>query len=90
MADRGCKMDDLCFHVASGCAGVHRGSRSKATMGEERDAANGLYMDNKADLESTIDAVASAITALEASRREHSNNRRQIGINNHASHHHIE
>ena len=36
-------------------------------MGEERDAANGLYMDNKADLESTIDAVASAITALEAS-----------------------
>merc|ERR1719191_80680 len=37
-------------------------------MGEERDAANGLYMDNKADLESTIDAVASAITALEASK----------------------
>ena len=59
-------------------------------MGEERDAANGLYMDNKADLESTIDAVASAITALEASRREHSNNRSQIGMNRHASHHHIE
>merc|ERR1719366_12847 len=37
-------------------------------MGEERDSANGLYMDNKADLESTIDAVASAITALEASK----------------------
>merc|ERR1719182_651541 len=37
-------------------------------MGEERDSANGLYMDNKSDLEMTIDAVASAITALEASK----------------------
>ena len=90
MADHGCKIDDLFFHAAGGCAGAHHGSRSKATMGEERDSANGLYMDNKADLESTIDAVASAITALEASRREHSNNRRQIGMNRHASHHHIE
>merc|ERR1719191_1597578 len=37
-------------------------------MGEERDAANGLYMDNKGDLEATIDAVGQAITALEASK----------------------
>jgi hypothetical protein len=47
---------------------LEKDTASKATMGEERDAANGLYMDNKADLESTIDAVASAITALEASK----------------------
>merc|ERR1719238_34887 len=37
-------------------------------MGAERDTANGLYMDNKGDLESTIDAVGQAITALEASK----------------------
>merc|ERR1719460_884017 len=47
---------------------LEKDTASKATMGEERDSANGLYMDNKADLESTIDAVASAITALEASK----------------------
>merc|ERR1719199_2338749 len=47
---------------------LEKDTASKATMGEERDTANGLYMDNKADLESTIDAVASAITALEASK----------------------
>merc|ERR1719274_542916 len=37
-------------------------------MGAERDDANKLYMDNKGDLEMTIDAVGQAITALEASK----------------------
>merc|ERR1719453_1379056 len=47
---------------------LEKDTASKATMQEERDSANGLYMDNKADLESTIDAVGQAITALEASK----------------------
>merc|ERR1719460_1043991 len=47
---------------------LEKDTASKATMGTERDSSNGLYMDNKADLESTIDAVGQAITALEASK----------------------
>ena len=37
-------------------------------MQSERDAANGLYMTNKNDLESTINAVDEALTALKESR----------------------
>jgi len=47
---------------------LEKDSASKATMQEERDSSNGLFMDNKADLEMTIDAVGQAITALEASK----------------------
>jgi hypothetical protein len=47
---------------------LEKDGASKATMQTERDDSNMLYMDNKADLESTIDAVGQAITALEASK----------------------
>jgi len=47
---------------------LEKDSASKAKMQEERDSANTLYMDSKADLEATIEAVGSAITALEASK----------------------
>merc|ERR1719327_782732 len=47
---------------------LEKDTASQATMQEERDSANGLYMDNKGDLEATIDAVGQAITALEASK----------------------
>merc|ERR1719160_1918217 len=47
---------------------LEKDSASKAKMQTERDDANVLYMDNKADLEMTIEAVKSAITALEASK----------------------
>merc|ERR1719160_2297042 len=47
---------------------LEKDSASKAKMQTERDDANKLYIDNKADLEMTIDAVKSAITALEASK----------------------
>ena len=43
-------------------------NRSKSKMQSERDAANGLYMTNKNDLESTINAVDEALTALKESR----------------------
>jgi len=47
---------------------LEKDSASKETMQKERDDANVLYMDNKGDLEMTIDAVGQAITALEASK----------------------
>jgi len=47
---------------------LEKDGAAKATMQTERDDANTLYMDNKGDLESTIDAVGQAITALEASK----------------------
>merc|ERR1719311_328274 len=47
---------------------LEKDSAAKAKMQEERDSANTLYMGSKADLEMTIDAVAQAITALEASK----------------------
>merc|ERR1719217_302796 len=47
---------------------LEKDTASKATMQTERDNANTLYMDNKADLEATIDAIGQAITALEASK----------------------
>merc|ERR1719331_3791601 len=47
---------------------LEKDGAAKATMQTERDHANTLYMDNKADLESTIDAVGQAVTALEASK----------------------
>merc|ERR1719453_690926 len=47
---------------------LEKDSASKETMAAERESANGLYMDNKGDLEATIDAVGQAITALEASK----------------------
>jgi len=47
---------------------LEKDTASKETMGAERESANGLYMDNKGDLEATIDAVGQAITALEASK----------------------
>merc|ERR1719265_2827566 len=49
-------------------AELEKDTASKATMQTERDDANTLYMDNKGDLEATIDAVGQAITALEASK----------------------
>merc|ERR1719252_474515 len=47
---------------------LEKDGAAKATMQTERDDANTLYMDNKGDLEATIDAVGQAITALEASK----------------------
>jgi hypothetical protein len=47
---------------------LEKDTASKETMTQERDSANGLYMDNKGDLEMTIDAVGQAITALEGSK----------------------
>merc|ERR1719331_1146670 len=47
---------------------LEKDGAAKATMQTERDDANTLYMDNKGDLEATIDAVGQTITALEASK----------------------
>jgi len=46
---------------------IQADSKSKSKMQSERDAANGLYMTNKNDLESTITAVDEALTALKDS-----------------------
>merc|ERR1719281_1576497 len=46
---------------------IQADSKSKSKMQSERDAANGLYMTNKNDLESTINAVDEALTALKES-----------------------
>jgi len=45
-------------------ASITANEAAKEKMTSNRDADNGVYMASKADLESTIDAVAQAITAL--------------------------
>merc|ERR1719160_592675 len=60
-------MEALTDEIAALNEEIQADSKSKSKMQSERDAANGLYMTNKNDLESTINAVDEALTALKDS-----------------------